>query len=269
MLGTGTTVPKQMPHPFVVVIAAVVGLVMGSFATVVVWRVPRSESIVRPSSHCPSCSAPVKPWDNIPVLSFVLLRGRCRSCGVRIGWRYPLVELAVAALFVAVALRLSDWDVPAYCGLALALVVLSWIDLEHQRLPVVIVYPAIAAGAALLVMASAGTGDWHAVLRALVGGLAGFLLFAGIFYATRGGMGFGDVRLAGLCGMFLAYLGWRHVAVGFLATAVFAGVVAIALVATGRAGRKTRIPYGPFMAAGTMVAVLWGAGIAHIWLGSH
>jgi leader peptidase (prepilin peptidase)/N-methyltransferase len=251
-----------------VVLAGVLGLVLGSFATVVVWRVPRGESIVRPGSHCPACSAPLAPWDNVPLFSFLALRGRCRRCKARIAWRYPLVELAVAALFVGVALRAPvGWDVPAFSALALALVILAWIDLEHQRLPVVVVYPSLVVGAALLVLAAGGTHDWGDLLRALLGGVVGFLLFAAIFYATRGGMGFGDVRLAGLCGMFLGFLGWRYLGVGFVATALLAGVIAVALLSVGRAGRKTRIPYGPFMALGTMVAVLWGAPIAHLWLG--
>jgi leader peptidase (prepilin peptidase)/N-methyltransferase len=255
-----------MPEAAVVVLAAAVGLIFGSFATVLVWRVPRDESIVSPPSHCPSCSAPVKPYDNIPVISFLLLKGHCRNCGAKIGWRYPLVELLVAGLFVATALRLpSRWYIPAYCLLALALVTLAWIDIEHQRLPVAIVYPAVVGGAILLVVAAAGTHNWDALIRALIGGLAGTAVFYTIFFVSKGGMGFGDVRLAGLCGMFLGFLGWRYLVVGFVATAILAGVIAIALVAAGKAGRKTRIPYGPFMAAGTMVAVLYGAAILRIW----
>ena len=123
------------------------------------------------------------------------------------------------------------------------------------------------AGAGLLVLASAETDDWRAIGTAAIGGAAMYFLFAIIWFATRGGMGFGDVRLAGLCGMFLGYLGWRIVAVGFLVTAVVAGIIGIALFATGKANRKTALPYGPFLAIGTMVGVLAGGPIATAWLG--
>jgi leader peptidase (prepilin peptidase) / N-methyltransferase len=253
-----------------VLVAAVVGLAFGSFATVVAWRVPRGESIVKPGSHCPRCGAPIHAYDNVPIVSYLVLRGHCRSCRASFGYRYPLVEVAVAGLFVAVVLRVGErWADPAYCLLALALVILTDIDLEHRRLPVVVVYPAVAGGAVLLVIAAAGLHDWGAVARAAIGGAAATVGFALIFFLARGGMGFGDVRLAGLCGMFLAFLGWRYFAVGFFASAVIGGVVGIALLLTRRAGRKTQIPYGPFLAAGTMTGVLFGLPLANLWLGHH
>jgi leader peptidase (prepilin peptidase)/N-methyltransferase len=171
-------------------------------------------------------------------------------------------------LFVAVVLRVgARWALPAFCLLALALVILTDIDLEHRRLPVVVVYPAVVGGAALLVLAGAELHDWGAVGRAAIGGAAATLGFGLIFFLARGGMGFGDVRLAGLCGMFLAFLGWRYFAVGFVASAVVGGVVGVALLLSGRAGRKTQIPYGPFLAAGTMVGVLFGLPLGNLWLG--
>jgi leader peptidase (prepilin peptidase)/N-methyltransferase len=257
-----------VPTGLLVVIAAVFGLVFGSFATVVAWRIPRKESIVRPGSHCPLCSETIRPYDNVPIVSFLLLRGKCRHCKASFGVRYPLVEVAVAGLFVAVVLRLAaHWVDPAYCLLALALVILTDIDLEHRRLPVVVVYPAVVIGAGLLVLAAAGLHDWGAVARAAIGGVGATVGFAIIFFAARGGMGFGDVRLAGLCGMFLAFLGWRYFAVGFFLSFVIGGIVGIALLATRRAGRKTQIPYGPFLATGTMIGVLFGPPIANVWLG--
>jgi leader peptidase (prepilin peptidase)/N-methyltransferase len=252
----------------VVAAAAVFGLIFGSFATVVAWRVPRDESIVRPASHCPLCNTPLKAYDNVPVFSYLWLRGRCRQCKASFGVRYPLTELAVAGLFAAVAARITHWAVPAFCLLALALVVLTDIDLEHRRLPVVVVYPAVVIGFGLLAIAAAGLHDWGALARAAIGGAGATVGFGIIFFAARGGMGFGDVRLAGLCGMFLAFLGWRYFAVGFFAAIVLAGVVGIVLLASGKAGRKTKIPYGPFLAAGTMVGVLFGLPVAHLWL-SH
>jgi leader peptidase (prepilin peptidase) / N-methyltransferase len=249
-------------------VAAFVGLAFGSFATVVAWRVPRSESIVKPGSHCPLCNTPVKPYDNVPVLSFLVLRGKCRHCKATFGIRYPLMELAVPLLFAAVTLRVgARWEVPAYCALALVLVILTDIDLEHRKLPVKVVYPGVVIGAALLVLAAAGLHDWGALGRAAIGGAGAAVVFALIFFLARGGMGFGDVRLAGLCGMFLAFLGWRFLAVGFFAAFVTAGLIGLALLASGRAGRKTAIPYGPFLALGTMIGVLFGLPIANVWLG--
>lgn len=257
-----------MPTGVVVLVAALVGLAFGSFATVVAWRVPRSESIVRPGSHCPLCGKELRPYDNVPIISFLVLGGRCRHCRASFGVRYPLVELAVAVLFVAVVLRIGTrWADPAFCLLALALVILTDIDLEHRRLPVVVVYPAVLLGAVLLVVAAAGLHDWGALARAAIGAAAATVGFALIFFLARGGMGFGDVRLAGLCGMFLAFLGWRYFAVGFFASAVIGGIVGVALLASGRAGRKTQIPYGPFLAAGTMTGVLFGLPLANLWLG--
>lgn len=257
-----------MPVGAVVVIGLFFGLAFGSFATVVAWRVPRGESIVQPGSHCPLCNTPVKPYDNIPIVSYIVLRGRCRHCRATFGVRYVLTEVAVAALFVAVALRLgSRWLIPAYCLLCLALVILTDIDLEHRRLPVAVVYPAVLLGGALLVVAAAGVHDWGALLRAAIAGVGATVAFGLIFVVSRGGMGFGDVRLAGLCGMFLGFLGWRFVAVGFLGAALLAGLVAVALIVSGKVGRKSQVPYGPFLAAGTMIGVLAGSPIARLWLG--
>lgn len=257
-----------MPTGAVVLIAALFGLVFGSFATVVAWRVPRGESIVKPGSHCPLCDEPVRPYDNVPLVSYLVLRGKCRHCRATFGVRYPLVELAVAVLFAGVGWRIgAHWAVPAYCLFALTLVILTDIDLEHQRLPVAVVYPALLLGAALLALAAAGLHDWGALARAAIGGAGAFAGFALIFFAARGGMGFGDVRLAGLCGMFLGFLGWRYLAVGLVAAVVLAGVVGVVLLASGRAGRKTKIPYGPFLAAGSMIGVLFGLPIAGVWLG--
>lgn len=258
----------MIPTWVLVLVAAVLGLVFGSFATVVAWRVPRGESIVKPGSHCPLCTTPIRPYDNVPVVSYFVLGGKCRNCKAKFGIRYPLVELGVALLFVAVTLRTGErWLLPAYCFLALVLVILTDIDLEHRRLPVVIVYPAVLIGALLLVIAAAGLHDWGAIARAAIAGVGATVVFALIFFLARGGMGFGDVRLAGLCGMFLGFLGWRYVAAGFFSAVLIAGLVGIGLLVSGKAGRKTQIPYGPFLAAGTMIGVLFGLPIASVWLG--
>jgi len=251
-----------------VVLAALVGLIVGSFLTVVTSRVPAGLSITAPRSRCPICATPIRPADNVPLVSYVLCRGRCRSCRAHISVRYPATELATAVLFGLTAARATTlWVVPAYCVLAAGLVALTVIDLELMRLPTAIIAATGLIGAPLLVLASVATRDDAALLRVLVAGAAGFALFGAIFLAAPRGMGFGDVRLAALCGGFLGWLGYRVATVGLLASFVLAGVIALALIAAGRAGRKTRLPFGPFLAVGTLVAVFYGVPIGRVWLG--
>jgi leader peptidase (prepilin peptidase)/N-methyltransferase len=248
------------------VAAGVFGLVIGSFIGVVVDRLPRQESIVSPPSHCVACSAPVRAYDNIPVVSYVVLRGRCRACGARIPPRDALLELGIGILFVLLAWRLtSAWALPAYCVLAAAIVGISAIDVEHMRIPSTLVYSTAALGAPLLVLASAGTHRWSALLGALIGGAVAFAAFFTLFFAVPKGIGFGDVRLAGLCGGFLGWMGYREVIVGFLISFIVAGVPAAVLLAMHKVNRRTQIPFGPFLAAGTVITVLFGAPVIHAW----
>jgi len=246
--------------------AGVFGLVVGSFIGVVVDRLPRQESIVSPPSHCVACSAPIRAYDNIPVVSYVVLRGRCRACGTRIPPRDALLELGTGILFVLLAWRLTSvWALPAYCVLAAAVVGISAIDVEHMRIPSTLVYWTAVLGAPLLVLASAGTHRWSALLGALIGGAAAFAAFFALFFAVPKGIGFGDVRLAGLCGGFLGWMGYREVIVGFLISFIVAGVPAAVLLAMHKVHRRTQIPFGPFLAAGTVVTVLFGAPVIHAW----
>ena len=246
--------------------AGVFGLVIGSFIGVVVDRLPRQESIVSPPSHCVACSAPVRAYDNIPVVSYVVLRGRCRACGARIPPRDALLELGIGILFVLLAWRLtSAWALSAYCVLAAAVVGISAIDVEHMRIPSTLVYSTAVLGAPLLVLASAGTHHWSALLGALIGGAVAFIAFFTLFFAVPKGIGFGDVRLAGLCGGFLGWMGYREVIVGFLISFIVAGVPAAVLLAMHKVNRRTQIPFGPFLAAGTVITVLFGAPVIHAW----
>ena len=246
--------------------AGVFGLVIGSFIGVVVDRLPRQESIVSPPSHCVACSAPVRAYDNIPVVSYVVLRGRCRACGARIPPRDALLELGIGILFVLLAWRLtSAWALPAYCVLAAAVVGISAIDVEHMRIPSTLVYSTAVLGAPLLVLASAGTHRWSALLGALIGGAVAFAAFFTLFFAVPKGIGFGDVRLAGLCGGFLGWMGYREVIVGFLISFIVAGVPAAVLLAMHKVNRRTQIPFGPFLAAGTVITVLFGEPVIHAW----
>lgn len=255
--------------PFVVVFAAVVGLVIGSFLNVVVWRVPRGESVASPPSHCPACGRPVRSRDNVPVLSWVLLRGRCRDCGSPISVRYPLVEAGTAVAFgVTAAVIGADWALPAFLYLAAIGVALALIDIDVHRLPNVIVLPSYGVVAALLLIPAVVDGRWDDYLRALLGAVALFAFYFLLAFIYPAGMGFGDVKLAGVLGLCLGWIGWGALVVGAFAGFLFGGVVGGALMAVGRAGRKTALPFGPFMLAGTAVGILVGQHLADLYLGT-
>ncbi|MGH9069066.1 MAG: prepilin peptidase [Acidimicrobiales bacterium] len=251
-----------------VALSALMGLAVGSFLNVVVQRVPLRLSVVHPRSQCPGCQAPVRPRDNVPIVSWLVLRGRCRHCAGPISPRYPLVEALTAALFVAVTLRLGlGAAVPAYWLFAAVMVAVSAIDLEHSIVPNRIVYPALAAAVPLLVGASLLRHALPSLETAAAGGAVAFAALFAIHLVQPRGMGFGDVRLAGLIGLFLGWFSLGQVAVGLFLGFLLAGVVGLALMALGRAGRKTRVPFAPFLAAGAMVSVLWGAPLVRLWVG--
>jgi leader peptidase (prepilin peptidase)/N-methyltransferase len=247
----------------VLVLSGVLGLAVGSFLNVVIHRVPRGESVRRPGSHCPHCQAPVRPWQNVPVLSWLALRGRCAGCGTAISVRYPLVELATAALFVAVTARFGLTPaLPAYLYLAAVSVALAMIDIDVRRLPNRIVLPSYAVAALLLLPAAALDGDWWTAARGLIAMAALYGGYFALALVYPGGMGFGDVKLAGLLGLYLGWLGWSSVLVGTFAGFLLGGVAGTALLVTRRAGRRTAIPFGPYMLGGALVAVLLAGPIA-------
>jgi leader peptidase (prepilin peptidase) / N-methyltransferase len=249
------------------VVCAVIGLAIGSFLNVVIWRVPRDESVVTPRSHCPSCGHPVRPYDDIPVLSWLVLRGRCRDCGEPISVRYPLVELGTAVLFGITAGHFgAASELPAYLYLVAIGVALALIDLDVHRLPNKIVLPSYVVVPVLLLIASLGNDDWDALLRAGIGGALLYAVYFLLRIAYPSGMGFGDVKLAGLLGMYLGWLGWGQLAVGAFLGFLLGGVVGGALMAVSRATRKSKIPFGPFMITGAYVAVLVGGQISDLYL---
>lgn len=243
--------------------AAAFGAVIGSFLNVVIYRVPAGLSVVRPGSACPRCSAPIRPRDNVPVVSWLILRGRCRDCRAPISPRYPAVEALTAALFAGVVAHFdtttsNGWVVPAFWVLTAAAAALSVIDLDTRRLPDPIVLTGSVVGAVLLVAASLlGAGDGtSALVRAGIGAVAvtAFHFVAMLVYPA--GMGFGDVKTSFLTGMFLAWLGWGPLLVGVFASYVV-GLVAAGVLA-GR-GRRTRaVPFGPAMFAGALIGLLAG-----------
>jgi leader peptidase (prepilin peptidase) / N-methyltransferase len=250
-----------MPQPLLLCIVALLGLAVGSFLNVVIYRVPRDESLVRPGSHCPRCGSVVRNRHNVPVLGWVLLGGRCADCRTPISPRYPLVEAGTAALFVAVAARFGwSWELPAYLYLAAVAIALAAIDLDVMRLPDRIVLPSYGVALVLLVpSAIAG----HSIGAAVRGLAAAALLYAfyWILAVLPRGMGGGDVKLAPLLGLYLGWLGWSAVAVGAFAGFLLGGAVGVVLLSTRRAGRRSRIPFGPYMLAGAFLAVFAAAPI--------
>ncbi len=242
------------------VVLGVLGLAIGSFLNVVIWRVPRGESVVRPPSACPGCGAPIRRRDNIPVLSWLLLRGRCRDCGGAVSPRYLVVEALTATLFVLVGAMFLEqpWALPAYLYLASIGVALALIDVDTHRLPDVIVLPSYVVVPILLVVASAPDGDWGALLRAGVAGAALWLAYAVMWFAYPSGMGFGDVKLAGVLGMLLGWLGWGALVVGAFGAFLVGGIFALGLLILRRAGRKSGIPFGPWMLIGAGLGITWG-----------
>lgn len=250
---------------FRLALALLLGLVFGSFLTVAIHRVPKGESIVRPRSRCPACGTQIRASDNIPVVSWLLLRGRCRHCGARISPVYPLTELAVAGLFVAVAVRYDDpWVVALLAPFLGVLLALAVIDARTKRLPNRIVYPSVIVAALYLPVARlAGAGV--DLLDAAIGLLAyGGAMLVVALVAPKG-MGMGDVKLAGLIGLVLGALGLEYVAVAAGLGILFGGVGAIVALLTG-AGRKHAMPFGPFLAAGAIAAVFVGPWVADAYL---
>ncbi|MDP9416620.1 MAG: prepilin peptidase [Actinomycetota bacterium] len=249
------------------VVCGVLGLAVGSFLNVVIARVPRGESVVRPRSRCPRCGSEVRPRDNVPVLSWVLLRGRCRDCGTRIGWRYPLVEAGTAVLFAVLALRFGpDPALPAFLYLGAVGVALAVIDLDVKRLPNALTLPSYVVGVVLLAVATLGEGGLDDLVRALIGMAALYAVYFLLVLAYPRGMGFGDVKLAGVLGLYCAWLGWPSWVVALAGGFLLGGVWSVGLLVAGRAGRGSSIPFGPFMLAAALAAVLAGDRLAAAYL---
>lgn len=241
------------------------GLIVGSFLNVVIHRLPREESLWWPGSRCPACNASIRPWDNIPILSFLLLRGRCRRCGAGIAWRYPLVEGLTAALFAlsfdAVGPVPQLLPLLAFqCGL----IVISFIDLDHLVIPNGVTLPGIPLG----LLAGALWGD-PPLLDRLLGCLtgAGFLylvLFYGSVLYGQEAMGEGDLNLIAYVG---AFLGWRAVVITILVACLTGSAVGLGLIGLGRLGRRQHMPFGPFLALGALVALYGGPWLIDWYLG--
>jgi leader peptidase (prepilin peptidase)/N-methyltransferase len=251
-----------MPIAFAAAFAGVLGATIGSFLNVVAYRLPRHESLVHPASSCPGCGTAIKPYDNVPVLGWLWLRGRCRSCKMGISPRYPIIEALTAALAVAVVLtKTTTSEVVLGLTLIAVLVPVSLIDLEHRIIPNKITLPAALAAVAIGCALDLGGVPEQLIAGA---GAGGFLLFFALAYPR--GMGMGDVKLAAVLGLFLG----RSVAVAILAGVLLGTIVgAVVMARVGvEKGRKTAVPFGPFLAIGGVVGLLVGPSVVHWYLHS-
>jgi len=245
-------------EPVILVLSAVLGAAVGSFLNVVIYRLPRSESLVHPGSHCPGCETPVSVRDNVPVLSWLWLRARCRSCGEHISARYPLVELTCLATFAAVVLaRGVEPELALLLPFTALLIAVAGIDLEHRIIPNKLVVPALAYG---LVVGSVI--DIGAMPERLAAGAGAFLFLLTAALAYPAGMGMGDVKLAGVMGLYLGVSVIPALFAAFLAGTVVG--VAI-MVREGAGARKKGVPFGPFLALGGLLAVLAGPELIELY----
>lgn len=250
------------------------GSIVGSFLNVCIHRLPRGESIVSPPSHCPHCKAPIRPYHNVPIVSYLLLRGRCPSCGARISPRYLAVEILTATAFLGLYLRYMP-DIPAaaiYTAFVSSLIVVFFIDLRYQIIP-----DGISIGGMIAsVVASAfypplhSAGSWTG---SIIASLAGLAAGGGIFWLIRlvgskvfgkEAMGFGDVKLMAYIG---ALLGWKMVLLTTFFSSLTGSAVGAYLLATRRAGARSEVPFGPFLCLGAVVALLWGEQLVQWYLG--
>lgn len=254
-----------MPLEFLLgIYAALLGLIVGSYLNVVIYRLPRGISTVTPRSRCPECGAAIRAVDNVPVVSYLLLGGRCRACRARISWRYPLLEAATSALFLASFLRFGiSFEAPAaalFCALMLAL---ALIDFDHMILPDRLTFPAIALGILLqpfLSWARLWEGPWGAMAGAALGALLGAGILLAVWAAwylirREEGMGLGDAKMLAAIG---AFLGWKGVLVSLFFAALSGSVVGLGLMAWSGLGGKTRLPFGTFLALGGLIALFAG-----------
>ncbi len=238
-------------NAFWAVLFGVLGMLLGSFANVCIWRLPRGESISWPPSHCVQCRQALRPWHLVPVFSWLFLRGRCAMCGSKIAWRYPIVELSTAMLFALVGwFWQGSVQSVSYLILIFSLVVAVGTDLSHREIPDEI----SLGGSAVLLIIALISQNW--------GGLIGGLLLFGILYlialASHGGMGGGDIKLSLAIGLAL---GWRLGLVALFLAFFSGGIIAISVLIFRRAAGKTRIPFGPFLAFGSLCAMFFGAWI--------
>ena len=246
-----------LPQTFQAVCVCLFGLAIGSFANVCIYRMPRQESVVHPRSHCPSCNHPIAIWDNIPVFSYLLLGGKCKSCKQPISIIYPLVEITTGVLLTAVFLKFGlTLDFLIFAVVAFALIVITAIDLEHKIIPDIITLPGIIFGFA------AG-----AYLTGILNSAMGFMIGGGLFYAiavlSRGGMGGGDIKFIAATG---ALLGWKKVLLVIFLGSLLGSVIGLLMILLQGKSRKSQIPFGPYLAAGVLIVIFAGDKLVQLYV---
>ncbi|HMS24552.1 MAG TPA: prepilin peptidase [Acidimicrobiia bacterium] len=240
------------------------GLAIGSFLNVIIWRIPNNLSILQPASHCPGCKEPISRFDNIPVVSYMLLLGKCRNCAQRISPRYPLIEILCASVWVITTWRLGlHVHTIGYALFFSGLIALGAIDIDTKLLPKKIVYPSGALLVGVLALSSVGSGEYNRLRDAAIVGCAYSAFLGAVWFASGGrAMGFGDVRLAVWLGFAMGYYGYMVSYFGLLLSFFLGSVIGIAIAGISHGGRKMKIPFGPFLAAGTVIAI-WLAPQVH------
>ncbi|MDA8089364.1 MAG: prepilin peptidase [Nitrospiraceae bacterium] len=254
------------------VVSAILGLIVGSFANVCIHRLPKNESVVKPASRCPKCLTPIRMWDNIPVISYLLLRGRCRACGVSISARYPAVEALNAILYLLAALRFGGSTATFFYFLFItALIVITFIDYDLQIIPDEITLPGIPIGllAGWLILPDPFYRAVNmGITASLIGAATGFLLYYSIAFISRGGMGGGDIKMMAMIG---AVLGWKGVILTTFLASCAGSIAGLYLMVFKGKGRKAKVPFGPFLAAGALMSLFLGQEIVswYIWHGQR
>jgi leader peptidase (prepilin peptidase) / N-methyltransferase len=241
------------------------GLMIGSFCNVVIYRLPQGASVVTPGSHCPSCKIPIRPWDNIPLISYLLLRGLCHACKEAISLRYPVVELVSGVLYVLLWLKFG-LSIPllVYAALTSALLTVALIDYDHKIIPNTITLPGIVIGLGLSILSLLSIEVLEITPRSsLLGVLLGGTFFYLIALVSKGGMGGGDIKLIAMIG---AFLGWQGAFFTILSGALLGSLVGVTLMALGKKGRKDKVPFGPFLSIGAILFILWGDDLIHWYL---
>jgi len=249
---------------FLQTVSVIFGAVIGSFLNVCICRIPEGVSIVAPASRCPYCQAPIRWYQNIPVISYLVLRGRCATCHQTISPRYPLVEILTGLLFVLVFRQYGFlWATPVYWLLAAALVVITFIDLDHQIIPDIISLPGIPLGFVLTFLVP-GISWSDSLLGILLGGGSLYVVGRVYYLLTRvEGMGGGDVKLLAMLG---AFLGWKAVLPIIFMGSLIGSLIGVSVMLYRRAGGKLAIPFGPFLALGAVIYLLYGQGLLQWYL---
>ncbi len=248
------------------------GLIIGSFLNVCIYRLPREMSIIRPPSACPQCKNQVKPWDNIPLISYIMLKGKCRYCGERISIRYPMVELLNGIFYLLIFYSFGlGWHLLPLCAFVSAMIVITFIDLEFQIIPDVITLPGIAVGvisSSLLLPDPLFNINQSGILAGFLNSLSGLLLGGGLFFLiallSRGGMGGGDIKMMAMVG---AFIGWKGVLLVTFIGSLTGSIVGIFLMLLKGKDRKTKVPFGPFLALGSVITLFFGGKIISWYLG--